>query len=490
MILRNGTFYLKLAVPKKLWATYGKRQVWRSLKTTNPVVAQARAVVEAAKYRAHFEKLIAAQDAAPVTLPSPRDFATAYLQRALKDDMAYRVDQELRGLTDPTDESEWHVHTTRLEELDGDPAREGMALLDHVSRTAGVDVPKEQRAAFAYELLQAEKKLLLEMLDRASKPVDVSAVTQDDGQTKLTLGELAEDYLKNRHLPAKSIRETHYMVGRFAEQAGGLQRKVSTITKADVRKYRANVLASGRSPSTQKKLLGCLSTIFRYGVTAGLIETNPWDGLITVSGVHPANSPTRRLPYSPEQARVLMEASSKLTGAKRWIVWLGFYTGMRAEEICGLRAQDLKQERGVWFFDVCVTVDRRLKTRGSARRIPVHPKLMEAGLLDHLQRVPKDGMLFPDLSKAGGKYSKTFGQWYSKWADGLGHGLDSPRLCLHSARHSFKSACRDAAVPEEIHDQLTGHVTASVGRSYGLGASLSVLAEWVAKLSYEDTPVG
>jgi len=26
---------------------------------------------------------------------------------------------------------------------------------------------------------------------------------------------------------------------------------------------------------------------------------------------------------------------------------LGFYTGMRVEEICGLRAQDVKHEKGV-----------------------------------------------------------------------------------------------------------------------------------------------
>src|SRR5215467_7270762 len=94
MIQRNDTYYLKLSVPKKLWPTYGKRQVWRSLKTTDPVVAQARAVVEAAKYRAHFEKLIAAQEAVPLTLPSPRNFATTYLDRALKDDAAARIDRE------------------------------------------------------------------------------------------------------------------------------------------------------------------------------------------------------------------------------------------------------------------------------------------------------------------------------------------------------------------------------------------------------------
>ena len=110
--------------------------------------------------------------------------------------------------------------------------------------------------------------------------------------------------------------------------------------------------------------------------------------------------------------------------------------------------------------------------------------------MDHLKGVPADGLLFPDLRKRAGKYSKTLGLWFGKWSGGLGHGLDSAQLRLHSTRHSFKSACRDAGVPEDVHDYLTGHVTASVGRRYGLGPSLAVLSEWISKLSYEDAPAG
>jgi len=39
-------------------------------------------------------------------------------------------------------------------------------------------------------------------------------------------------------------------------------------------------------------------------------------------------------------------------------------------------------------------------------------------------------------------------------------------------------------MPEEVHDALTGHTTGSVGRTYGRGVPLVVLAEWMGRLSY------
>jgi hypothetical protein len=36
-----------------------------------------------------------------------------------------------------------------------------------------------------------------------------------------------------------------------------------------------------------------------------------------------------------------------------------------------------------------------------------------------------------------------------------------------------------------VHDALTGHTSASVGRKYGNGVPLEVLAEAVAKVSYK-----
>lgn len=57
---------------------------------------------------------------------------------------------------------------------------------------------------------------------------------------------------------------------------------------------------------------------------------------------------------------------------------------------------------------------------------------------------------------------------------------------FHSFRHSFKRACRAARIEEELHDALTGHTSASVGRRYGDGVPLEVLAEAIVKVDYKS----
>jgi integrase len=45
--------------------------------------------------------------------------------------------------------------------------------------------------------------------------------------------------------------------------------------------------------------------------------------------------------------------------------------------------------------------------------------------------------------------------------------VDHPAKTFHSFRHTFKRACREAGISEEIHHALTGHSGGGVGRSYG-----------------------
>jgi len=50
-------------------------------------------------------------------------------------------------------------------------------------------------------------------------------------------------------------------------------------------------------------------------------------------------------------------------------------------------------------------------------------------------------------------------------------------------RHTFKDACREARIPEEVHDSFTGHKSASNAHA---GIPLNWLAEEMAKLRFAN----
>lgn len=52
-------------------------------------------------------------------------------------------------------------------------------------------------------------------------------------------------------------------------------------------------------------------------------------------------------------------------------------------------------------------------------------------------------------------------------------------------RHTFKTACRDAGIGEEVHDALTSHVGEGVGRSYG-DVTLKAMHQAMMRLEYPD----
>jgi hypothetical protein len=87
------------------------------------------------------------------------------------------------------------------------------------------------------------------------------------------------------------------------------------------------------------------------------------------------------------------------------------------------------------------------------------------------------------LSSRQGHHEKltgAFSKWWARFADDLGV---HPRKAFHSLRHTVKDALPREGVTEEVHDALTGHRIGSVGRSYGLGVPLKVLAEAISKVS-------
>jgi integrase len=177
-------------------------------------------------------------------------------------------------------------------------------------------------------------------------------------------------------------------------------------------------------------------------------------------------------PFEPHELQRLF-ASPVFTEGERpkggqgdvafWLPLLALFTGCRRSELTSRKATDIGQDAGHWTL----AIHGKLKTKGSARTLPIHPALVKLGFIE-FARAPRaqGGWLFPEVSST--KAANAWSNWWGRYLEKL--GLAGQRKGLHSLRHCSKDALRAAAVPEDLNDALTGHSNRSVGRSYGARA--------------------
>ncbi|MEQ1490531.1 MAG: site-specific integrase [Terricaulis sp.] len=167
-----------------------------------------------------------------------------------------------------------------------------------------------------------------------------------------------------------------------------------------------------------------------------------------------------------------------------WIPLIALYSGMRVQEIALLRRRDLRHEWDVDFFDLVEdrVTGRRLKTKGSVRRVPVHPMLIELGLLAYAQRLPADGYLFPDLLEGAKDPGDSMSKWFGRFLASL--EIIDPSLVFHSFRHTFAPGCRASGIPREQQEAIGGWVYQGTSGGYG-DESLPALARALARLEYK-----
>lgn len=132
---------------------------------------------------------------------------------------------------------------------------------------------------------------------------------------------------------------------------------------------------------------------------------------------------------------------------------IGWYTGMRREEICGLMLDDIEVVDGHWQFNVRPTEIRRLKTITSARKLPIASELMRLGLPDYVSalRAAGETMLFPESVAESGK--GTMGDAYYKniWTK-IAAAL--PFLKTGQATHSFRHTVIDSMKGEGFSAEI------------------------------------
>ena len=225
----------------------------------------------------------------------------------------------------------------------------------------------------------------------------------------------------------------------------------------------------------------------------------------------PVAKQDKRHPFSDEQLRQMFTAplyrgckndgngyttpgDARPKGTRFWIPLIGLYSGLRLNEICQLDTSDVRMVDDVRCFVITEkslvgSTDKSLKTRSSERIVPVHPKLLDLGLVAFVDERSKrgDAKLFHDICPGGSGFRSTaFSKWFVHF---LKHsGASRERTSFHSFRHRFRDALRDARVDRDISLAIggwgTGKNAGDVSDNYGRGYRASVLFEEISKVQF------
>jgi integrase len=253
---------------------------------------------------------------------------------------------------------------------------------------------------------------------------------------------------------------------------------------------------------TLNRHVAVIAGMFEWAIKAGKIAgPNPAKGHHQTETPHETDAEgARRLFTTDELKKLLKGPLFAISYAKRteparhtvetalaWLIPIALYSGMRLDEICGLRAADVMNDEGILYFDLRSHEGRRLKTAAARRRIPVHSELMRIGFGSYLVHVRRQGheYLFPALKPGGpdGKRSWYVSKRFTTYRRAV--GVSASETVFHCFRKNAATALERARVPENEAVQVLGHKKLTM--SYGLysgGLDLAGLVRVVEAINY------
>ena len=123
----------------------------------------------------------------------------------------------------------------------------------------------------------------------------------------------------------------------------------------------------------------------------------------------------------------------------------------------------------------------RLKNHGSERNVPIHPDLIKFGFGDFVRNRktnnPKDRLFRHIVSE--GSVTNYYSQKLGRYLRDV--GITDPRVVTHCFRHHVKDVLRNAKVPKDVSDRITGHALGTTGDGYGVGGSLETHWSYLAQ---------
>jgi integrase len=304
------------------------------------------------------------------------------------------------------------------------------------------------------------------------------------------------------------------------EQARGFVQMLTQVPRHADRKFPSLTIVQAVEAAKQRPDAGVISIanvnaylnkfsgVLNWAVEEGYLDKSPAKGLRLPD---PVKKRDKRRPFSIEQLRRIFH-SPLYTGcvddvygyakvgdarprrARFWIPLIALFSGMRMNEICQLKAADIRTLDGVQCFVVIEDGDKRVKTAASERAIPIHQELIRIGFLAFVdeQRAARQNDLFHELSPGPYGYRSTnFSKWFSRFLVNI--SASEPLTCFHSFRHCFRDALRESRADREVSLALGGWTggggNPGIDGIYGSGFRPGILQDAIDQIEYARLPL-
>lgn len=245
------------------------------------------------------------------------------------------------------------------------------------------------------------------------------------------------------------------------------------------------------APATISKYLETYNALFDWAVDEGYIEKNHFNTL-RIKGDQNKNQPKRQA-FTDEQIKTIRHEILKGRDGlankdyRYWGTLIGMYTGARLNEIAQIMLDDIKQEDGIWYFDMNDDGDnKKLKTEASRRHVPIHDALLGFGLIEYRDKLKQQGKkrLLHELTYcAKNGYGKKLGHFFNQvFLPAL--GLKEDYVVFHCLRHTAITRLLQAGEELAVIQTIVGHERSGTAlKSYFKeGYKLSRLKEAMDKL--------
>jgi integrase len=550
LVRRGAVYYARFRLPVDLADRIGMVELQKSLLTKDLGEARRRCQASTAWFKAMMETLSAMPSPTRADLEAAaraffhelaqeidvkREFAEVPPHQAVE----FNVDAseaQIRAWDDQLVSNQFDHAAFRLAERMMETS--GLPLPDHdpkallMAQKLAVRAAREQLVYFIHQLsvpatpFTPQDALFApgEIVGIRSKRIDLD----DEAAISRPLGDLTKLYLRKKAaigLSQSQIDETARLLG-WIEEVFGADRPSETITKIALRGFRddvqrIDVTLRGRAGRFKDRLTNepgnqiKSATYLRYWNTTkaffswchseGYIDADPAAGLT----IEKRKGETIRTPeeFKTEEIKALFQ-TPLFAGYKSlsrlndpgpthtreghwWSAIIMMHTGLRAGELSQLLPEDFDFDAATPHLKVRNEDDagntvKTTKNAASVRNVPLHPRLLELGLRQFVERRRK---LHPThrvlVEFRLGKRGRVSDGMTRFWADYLRRfGLWSPGRGNHVWRHTWTACLRANGALEEDIDAVIGHARKAMTARYGGKYPLHRMAETIARLEY------